>query len=50
MSPQRPSYSEALAALAKKGHFTDQETTHALAQLLTQGVITIEGIESLDIQ
>lgn len=50
MSRPKPSYGEALAALARMGHFSDKPQTHALAQLLTQGVITIERIKSLDIQ
>lgn len=50
MTPQRLSYGEALAALARIGHYSDKAETHALAQLLSQGVITIERIKPLDIQ
>lgn len=50
MSLQRLSYGEALAALARIGHYSDKAETHALAQLLSQGVITIERIKPLDIQ
>lgn len=50
MTRTKMSYSEALLALVRKGHYSDRSETHALAKLLTQGVITIEGIGSLDIQ
>lgn len=50
MSPQRLSYGEALAALARKGHFSDQSQTLALAKLMVDGIITVEQIEPLDIQ